>query len=182
MNITPHRAPSTSVSHRDPLTRATSEERRIIEHTFVTGIFQDPPTKRGIVIGGELLTPKHVQLIESLRKEGARVTFDNVVQKDRAATFERRYRVAKLDLAHTREQLKLVQSRYAKMVDELESAQRFMRQLDELFTGEKTQRMARALSLPGEEIESAQLVDAVGQMGPTPRFEFRNPFEDSAGD
>lgn len=175
MNVTPAREPQLLAPERASPRRHHSEERRILEQSLRTGIFRDPPSKRALVPPAELLTAAHAQLIEDLRTEAARVSFDNMLLKDKADTFERRYRTAKLDRVHIKEQLSLVQGRYQKLERELESSQHLLQQIDELFSGERTQRMARALSLPGAELEAAELIS---QMSPTPRFEFRNPFED----
>lgn len=169
-----------SVSQRpslQPPRRNPSDEIRILEHSFKVGIFSDPPVKKSIPLGASLFTDKHAQLIGALRQEAARVSYDNIILRDKAVTFERRYRVAKMDVAHVREQLNLVQARYAKIQAELDESQRFLRKLDALFSGEKTQRMARAMSLSTDEIEDAQLLTDLGE---TPHFEFRNPFEDRA--
>ncbi|RYF52450.1 MAG: hypothetical protein EOO38_00125 [Cytophagaceae bacterium] len=174
MEISPARPSVTQRPSLAPTRRNTSDELRILEHSFKVGMFADPPSKKGIVIGGDLLTKGHVQLIADLRKEAARVSYDNVRLRDKASTFEKRYRVAKMDVSHVREQLHLVQRRYEKIQTELEESQKFLRKLDALFSGEKTQRLARAMSLPSEEIEDAQLLDGLGA---TPHFEFRNPFE-----
>lgn len=152
--------------------RSLSEQKRLLEASFRTGKFADPPNKLSLAPGGDVLTRKHRVLINDLRTECARLAFDKTVVGDRAVMFEKRYRASKLEAGQLREQVTILQRRYEQVSHELEGAQSFMRKLDELFSGEKTAKMARAMSLPTSELEGAAWV----QPSETPQFEFRNPF------